>query len=114
MSLENEVPSRELCQRWKEIGGRQDTELYWICAWNRWTLDLAKNCRTWNGEKIAAPLASEIIPWFPRRIEVTYFDGTYGVYFYPMRGSLRKDTGEHLPNILMQMLIELEVPCQEK
>ncbi len=63
MSLENEVPTLELCKKWKEIGGRQDTEFCWCPNVGRTEHGLQRHDEICGkcDIGIAAPLEGEIL-----------------------------------------------------
>lgn len=123
MSLEHEVPPRELCQRWKEIGGRQDTNLFWVRLVGKTNFELMQlspdgnmvgivrknflNCYELSGlgEIVSAPLASEMLEWLP--------DG-YSWERWNKQHLIKKPLGsiapllkvdQSLPNALLQMCI---------
>lgn len=109
--LENHVPSLELCKKWKEIGGRQDTIFYYVktisLKYKLVTEEDLKGYRTMRrvGEWYAAPLASEMMEW--RREKDAVID-TYimnAIMNWWCRWPPSKPGGESLPNALMQMAI---------
>jgi hypothetical protein len=125
--LENHVPSLELCKKWKELGGRQDTNFYWRLGWNEcWHIthksdheDCYPECgKDW----VAAPLASEMMEWLPASIKTTEitprnawigvnkeFDNKYLVSYQAksrMAKYIEREVLDNsLPNALMQMCI---------
>lgn len=71
--LDKHVPSLELCRKWKELGGRQDTVFSWVSTnegknWNVF-VHHEEDSRV-HIKAFAAPLASEMMEWLPKYIEV--------------------------------------------
>lgn len=116
MSLEDHICSLELAKKWKEIGGRQDTEFYWNPSGRVVSKFEAygEHFQILDGF-IAAPLASEIWSWLPEERSTTasqpilkltlekryigYIGGKGDGYMIPY---------DNLPNALMMMAIGLK------
>jgi hypothetical protein len=113
MSLRDHVPSLELCKKWKEAGGRQDTSLVWISipeCFPEW--EVAERRRD---SELAAPLEGEMVEWLPFKIieddkhtflVVGKSECDYKVAYVTEEhdyGNLRFD--KSLANALMQMAI---------
>jgi hypothetical protein len=103
MNLENEVPSLELCQEWKKIGGRKDTCFRWsLNVFDKWEIsDIIKG----RGEEVSAPMIGEMMEWLKeKKLRILWLgDNTWEVgegkkYFYD----------KILSNALMQMCIYIE------
>ena len=116
MSLEDHVPSFELCRKWKEIGGRQDTIFVFCPMYNdthdiiSYTLEdrlIIQNPKL-KEDMIAAPLEGELMEWMKEDIACISWnnadewvtevinDGGLSVSYY---------RNKSLPNALMQMAI---------
>ena len=108
--LENHVPSLELCKKWKELGGGQDTELFFGLthdednpAWEIYTKrQKEKLIPRIVDEWVATPLASEMMEWIGD-MNLIKKNNVY---------DLTQPTSKHfvisfdsLPNALMQMCI---------
>jgi hypothetical protein len=111
MSLENHVPSLELCKKWKEGGGRQDTEFYWdLALLHKGPIQCYFKVEANRAYFVAAPLASEMMEWMKDDRPSVFWcdDGDgWGVETYPKRGPLPPWVDNlSLPNALMQMLLE--------
>lgn len=103
MSLEQHVPSRELCEEWKRRGGRQDTLMCWHKYSNNleWqVVNVPVRFRA-NGD-IAAPLVSEMMEWLKAVIDVSSTIEEYEVVLFAS-AIVKRD--KSLPNALMQMCI---------
>lgn len=127
--LENHVPSRELCQKWKSVGGRQDTEFYWrdsLEGYPAFVFQVSTTPSAYASD-CAAPLASEMMEWAEARDKnkktvhrltlKKYDDGTYGIAYPDAYGVAEQDWNGILPNTLMQMCIsrkEEEGGCHKK
>ena len=120
MSLENEVPSLELCKRWKEIGGRQDTCFSWeffdkekfSCLNDVWVLQSTASILQEDECRVAAPLASELMEWMKAILDIS---STVEEWEIVMFQTCHLERSKSLPNALMQMAIwEKEAPCKNK
>lgn len=102
MSLEQHVPSLELCKKWKELGGRQDTNFRWT-MYSTGDWDISPNePLTYSGEWYSAPLASEMMEW--ERNNINYIWPTEDFWNW-CDNTEKSDYDPSLPNALMQMCI---------
>jgi len=71
MNLQDRVPSLELCRQWKEAGGRQDTEFFFVPKWDGSYEILGKKyCLESTERYVAAPLEGEMMEWLPAEFDV--------------------------------------------
>lgn len=101
--LEKHVPSLELCKKWKELGGRQDTCLVWISipeCFPEWEVDTRRRDR-----ELAAPLASEMMEWLKGKFDdLNFYSPEWSIWFLEGEEPTRF-TDKSLPNALMKMCI---------
>jgi hypothetical protein len=111
MKLEDHVPSLELCKKWKEIGGRQDTihswEFWEAKAWgtekDAWTVQTTASILQADDCMVAAPLASELMEWMKEKLRSVKHTISYGWLVQLQDAPSNND--ESLPNALMQIAI---------
>ena len=106
MSLQDHVPSLELCRKWKQAGGRQDTEFAWYFddnsnSWIVFSQYLREAHRT---KSVAAPLEGEMMEWMKELFGDIHFNEITKKWFVYPRGEVGH-TNIKLPNALMQMAI---------
>lgn len=110
MILEDCVPNRSLCEKWKSIGGRQDTVLAYRLGWDdKWHLTQKchhEECYPECGQDwVAAPLVSELMEWMKAILDISSTIEEWEIVLFAS-AIVKRD--KSLPNALMQMAIELE------
>jgi hypothetical protein len=112
MSLQDHVASLELCKKWKEIGGRQDTIFAWRSIENgKWFIDYLSFYTHPGIQQFSAPLASELMEWNRNRIGCLWpinWEENKTKWTVELFGD-EEPLVDKLLDVLMQMAIEIEL-----
>lgn len=122
MTLQFQVPSRELCERLKELRYKQEGVFWWVktTAGQKWEVLPIPISSMANGN-IVAPTIAELLEAMPTEVEKDghlYFltvekirDGYYGVHYSKIqqddKHALIASLGESLANVLSECLVYL-------
>ena len=105
MKLEDHVPSLELCRKYKEVGGQQDSLYFWVQnTLGDWTLNpkVVLSFVEEGEEWFAAPLASELMEW--EKINIHWIH-PMGEYWQVIDKERMAFADKSFINALMQMAI---------
>lgn len=120
MTLQDLVPDRELCEKWKQAGGRQDTLFYWLALINNNLPKIITQVEALNTPPsitFAAPLEGELMEWLPTIMQTESNDYLLTVHpwkdvkyvsYENDRGVYEQIEDKKLANALMLMALEVK------
>ena len=108
MSIEQLVPSKEVCEQLKQAGFPQETCFYWVCDVTHGDsmLKLEKSSSMFM-ESLAAPTAQELFSVLGECDIIKSKDG-YAVYTNDSDGQQSTAKGEHLAETLARLFLYLK------